>query len=149
MYKRQDLKCLKVGHELNIADYPLTFTKHEGWHDSKIITGNHAIALGAISAGARAYYSYPMTPASSILTYLAETSHESGMLVKQAEDEITAVQMALGSMHMGTRALTGTSGGGFDPVSYTHLDVYKRQELVVFQPITSRPVDPRRAELPH
>lgn len=114
-----DLKCLKVGHELNIADYPLTFTKHEGWHDSKIITGNHAIALGAISAGARAYYSYPMTPASSILTYLAETSHESGMLVKQAEDEITAAQMALGSMHMGTRALTGTSGGGFDLMTET------------------------------
>lgn len=114
-----DLKCLKVGHELNIADYPLTFTKHEGWHESKIITGNHGIALGAISAGVRAYYSYPMTPASSILTYLAETSHESGMLVKQAEDEITAAQMALGSMHMGTRAFTGTSGGGFDLMTET------------------------------
>jgi len=114
-----DLKCLKVGHELNIADYPLTFIKHEGWHESKIITGNHAIALGAISAGARAYYSYPMTPASSILTYLAETSHESGMLVKQAEDEITAAQMALGSMHIGTRAFTGTSGGGFDLMTET------------------------------
>jgi len=114
-----DLKCLKVGHELNIADYPLTYIKHEGWHDSKIITGNHAIALGAISAGARAYYSYPMTPASSILTYLAETSHESGMLVKQAEDEITAAQMTLGSMHMGTRAFTGTSGGGFDLMTET------------------------------
>lgn len=114
-----DLKCLKVGHELNIANYPLAFIKHEGWHESKIITGNHAIALGAISAGARAYYSYPMTPASSILTYLAETSHESGMLVKQAEDEITAAQMALGSMHMGTRAFTGTSGGGFDLMTET------------------------------
>jgi 2-oxoglutarate ferredoxin oxidoreductase subunit alpha len=114
-----DLKCLKVGHELNIADLPINLERHEGWEDSKIITGNHAIALGAISAGARAYYSYPMTPASSILTYLAETSHESGMLVKQAEDEITAVQMALGSLHMGTRALTGTSGGGFDLMTET------------------------------
>jgi 2-oxoglutarate ferredoxin oxidoreductase subunit alpha len=114
-----DLKCLKVGHDLNIADYHLNLQKFEGWQDSKIITGNHAIALGAISAGARAYYSYPMTPASSILTYLAETSHESGMLVKQAEDEITAAQMTLGSMHMGTRAFTGTSGGGFDLMTET------------------------------
>jgi 2-oxoglutarate ferredoxin oxidoreductase subunit alpha len=114
-----DLKCLKVGHNLNIADYHLNLQKFDGWHDSKIITGNHAIALGAISAGARAYYSYPMTPASSILTYLAETSHESGMLVKQAEDEITAAQMTLGSMHMGTRAFTGTSGGGFDLMTET------------------------------
>jgi 2-oxoglutarate ferredoxin oxidoreductase subunit alpha len=114
-----DLKCLKVGHELDIAQYHLNLQKHEGWLDSKIISGNHAIALGAISAGARAYYSYPMTPASSVLTYLAETSHESGMLVKQAEDEITAAQMTLGSMHMGTRAFTGTSGGGFDLMTET------------------------------
>ncbi|MCA9379676.1 2-oxoacid:acceptor oxidoreductase subunit alpha [Candidatus Dojkabacteria bacterium] len=114
-----DLKCLKVGHDLNIADYNLNLQKFDGWQDSKIITGNHAIALGAISAGARAYYSYPMTPASSILSYLAETSHESGMLVKQAEDEITAAQMTVGSMHMGTRAFTGTSGGGFDLMTET------------------------------
>ena len=114
-----DLKCLKVGYVLNIAQYHLNLQKHEGWLDSKIISGNHAIALGAISAGARAYYSYPMTPASSILSYLAETSHESGMLVKQAEDEITAAQMTLGSMHMGTRSFTGTSGGGFDLMTET------------------------------
>jgi len=87
--------------------------------NSKILTGNDAIALGAISAGVRAYYGYPMTPATSIFKYLGNTYKETGILIKQAESEITAVQMALGSMAMGTRALTATSGGGFDLMQET------------------------------
>ena len=83
-------------------------------HKSLVMTGNHAICLGAISAGMRVYYGYPMTPATSIFKYLGDTSEQTGVLVKQAENEITAVQMAMGSMYMGTRALVGTSGGGFD-----------------------------------
>ncbi|MHC1716782.1 MAG: 2-oxoacid:acceptor oxidoreductase subunit alpha [Candidatus Dojkabacteria bacterium] len=79
-----------------------------------LITGNEAVGLGAISAGVRAYYAYPMTPATSIFKFLADTSEETGILLKQAENEITAVQMAMGSMYMGTRALVATSGGGFD-----------------------------------
>lgn len=86
---------------------------------SYVITGNHALSLGAISAGVRAYYAYPMTPATSIFKYLGDTSKKTGMLVKQAENEITAVQMALGSMYMGTRALVATSGGGFDLMTET------------------------------
>ena len=81
---------------------------------SLVMTGNHAICLGAISSGVRAYYGYPMTPATSIFKFLGDTAEETGILVKQAENEITAVQMAMGSMYMGTRALVGTSGGGFD-----------------------------------
>lgn len=88
-------------------------------NDSKILTGNDAIALGAIAGGVRAYYGYPMTPATSIFKYLGETYKETGILIKQAESEITAVQMAMGSMAMGTRALTATSGGGFDLMQET------------------------------
>ncbi len=88
-------------------------------NNSKILTGNDAIALGAISAGVRAYYGYPMTPATTIFKYLGNTYKETGILIKQAESEITAVQMALGSMAMGTRALTATSGGGFDLMQET------------------------------
>jgi 2-oxoglutarate ferredoxin oxidoreductase subunit alpha len=79
-----------------------------------LMTGNEALALGAITAGVRAYFAYPMTPATSIFKFIGETSDETGILVKQAENEITAIQMSLGSMYMGTRALTATSGGGFD-----------------------------------
>jgi 2-oxoglutarate ferredoxin oxidoreductase subunit alpha len=60
-----------------------------------------------------------MTPSTSIFKYMGENAKETGILVKQAENEITAVQMAMGSMYMGTRALVGTSGGGFDLMSET------------------------------
>ena len=79
-----------------------------------VMSGNEALALGLISGGVRAYFAYPMTPATSIFKYIGTTYKETGILVKQAENEITAAQMVLGSMAMGTRAVTATSGGGLD-----------------------------------
>lgn len=79
-----------------------------------IMTGNDALSLGALSAGVKAFYGYPMTPATSIFKFLGDTSDETKIIVKQAENEITAAQMVLGSMYMGTRAFAATSGGGFD-----------------------------------
>ena len=84
-----------------------------------LLNGNEAIALGAINAKLGAYFAYPMSPASTILTYLAKSEKKTGVIIKQAEDEITAVQMALGSMFMGMRAMTATSGGGFDLMTET------------------------------
>lgn len=85
--------------------------------ESLIISGNESLCLGAIAAGVKIYSSYPMTPASSILTTFAKWAKQSGMLVKQAEDEITAAQMCIGANFAGTRALCGTSGGGVDLMS--------------------------------
>jgi 2-oxoglutarate ferredoxin oxidoreductase subunit alpha len=56
----------------------------------------------------------PYDPSTPILELLGDTYMKTGILVKQAESEITAVQMVLGSMYMGARAFTATSGGGFD-----------------------------------
>jgi 2-oxoglutarate/2-oxoacid ferredoxin oxidoreductase subunit alpha len=87
--------------------------------DHIFIDGNSAICLGALQAGCRAHYQYPMSPSTTVLTTFATWADKTGMLVKQAEDEITAIQMALGSMHTGTRAMTATSGGGFDLMTET------------------------------
>jgi len=89
------------------------------WKSQLLITGSQAMGLGAIRAGCRALFGYPMTPASPLLTFLADVQSESKMLVKQAEDEITAVQMMVGAMHAGTRAMTATSGGGYDLMTET------------------------------
>ena len=51
-----------------------------------------------------------MSPSSSILSYLAKVAPQTGMLVKQVEDEISVINMTLGSMYAGTRALCATSG---------------------------------------
>ena len=75
--------------------------------------GNPMIGFGAIAAGCRFYSAYPMTPASSLLHWLVKYGPKTGVLVKQCEDEIAALNMAIGAGHVGVRAMTGTSGGGF------------------------------------
>jgi len=82
-----------------------------------IMTGNQALALGAVAAGCKFYAAYPMTPASSILHWLAATSTRTGILVKQAEDEIAVLNMAIGAAFAGVRSMVGTSGGGFSLMS--------------------------------
>ncbi len=80
---------------------------------SIIITGNEAIALGAIRGGMKFFAAYPMTPASTILHYLIENERKFNLVVKQTEDEIAAMNYAVGASYAGVRAMTGTSGGGF------------------------------------
>jgi 2-oxoglutarate ferredoxin oxidoreductase subunit alpha len=78
-----------------------------------LMTGNQAIALGAAAAGLKFLAQYPMTPASGVLHYLAAHAQDLGIVVKQAEDEIAAINMAIGASFGGVRAMTATSGGGF------------------------------------
>ncbi len=112
-------KCIEKGYsieftkKIKLPPTPFRITP------KKILNGNEALALGAISCGIRAYYAYPMTPITAIFKYMQKHGLEKGVLLKQAENEITAVLMALGSMHMGTRALVATSGGGFDLMTET------------------------------
>ena len=87
--------------------------------DDLLVTGSDAMGMGMVHAGCRLFAGYPMTPASPLLSYLAAKQNETGMVIKQAEDEITAAQMVSGAMLMGTRAATGTSGGGFDLMTET------------------------------
>jgi 2-oxoglutarate ferredoxin oxidoreductase subunit alpha len=75
--------------------------------------GNEAIALGALAAGCSFYSAYPMTPSTSIMVTLAHYQQQFDIVVEQAEDEIAAINMALGASFAGARAMTGTSGGGF------------------------------------
>lgn len=83
--------------------------------DQKLLTmtGNEAVALGALAGGLQFYAAYPMTPSSSILHFLAEKAKDAKIIVKHAEDEISAVNMALGASFAGARSMVGTSGGGF------------------------------------
>jgi 2-oxoglutarate ferredoxin oxidoreductase subunit alpha len=115
-----DLKCVRAGYKAEGQKVPQYTIKVPGRAPKALLLdGNMGIALGAIEAGVRTYFMYPMSPASSILMYLANFSHATGMLVKQAEDEITAAQMTLGAMFTGSRAFTATSGGGYDLMTET------------------------------
>jgi 2-oxoglutarate ferredoxin oxidoreductase subunit alpha len=89
----------------------------KGWTFSKkrraFTTGNEAIAIGAAAAGLKFYSAYPMTPASSILHWFANHAEKAGVCVKQAEDELSVINMAIGAGLGGVRAMCATSGGGF------------------------------------
>jgi 2-oxoglutarate/2-oxoacid ferredoxin oxidoreductase subunit alpha len=78
-----------------------------------LMTGNAAIALGAAAAGCKFLAQYPMTPASSIMHWMAAHAQTLGVVVKQAEDELAAIHMAIGASFGGVRSMTATSGGGF------------------------------------
>lgn len=78
-----------------------------------LLTGNDALALGAIRAGLGFFAAYPMTPINSLITYFAAKAKESGLVYYQPEDEIAGINAVIGASLTGSRSLVATSGGGF------------------------------------
>ncbi len=85
----------------------------KGGSPKLFLSGNQAISLGAAAAGVKFLAQYPMTPASSIMHWMAAHARALHIVVKQAEDELAAINMAIGASHAGVRSMTATSGGGF------------------------------------
>ncbi|MBN1929792.1 MAG: 2-oxoacid:acceptor oxidoreductase subunit alpha [Chlorobiaceae bacterium] len=79
-----------------------------------LMDGTSALGIGAVAAGCNFICSYPMSPGTGVLTFLAKRSADFGIVVDQAEDEIAAINAGLGASYAGARALVTTSGGGFD-----------------------------------
>ena len=111
-----NMKAAKAGYDYiqdNFADdFRFKLEKQER-KNTIFLSGNEAITVGAIKAGCKFYSAYPMTPASSILSNMAAQERNFNIVVKHTEDEIAAVNMAIGAAYAGVRAATGTSGGGF------------------------------------
>ena len=79
----------------------------------KILTsGNEALAEGAVRAGCRCYFGYPITPQSEIPAYMSKRLEEMGGVFLQAESEIAAINMVYGAAAAGMRAMTSSSGPG-------------------------------------
>jgi 2-oxoglutarate ferredoxin oxidoreductase subunit alpha len=78
-----------------------------------MLNGNEAIALGSFSAGLKFSSFYPMTPSTSISLNLAGHARQMGLIMEQAEDEIAAINMAIGASFAGVPSMVATSGGGF------------------------------------
>ncbi len=83
------------------------------------LSGNDAIAMGALAAGCRLYASYPITPASDVLEWMAEHLPRVGGAVLQTEDEIAALGIVIGAGYAGVRAMTATSGPGLSLMTET------------------------------
>ena len=78
-----------------------------------VVNGTQAFSLGALAGGSRFVSGYPMTPGSPVLHWMSAHAAQYGVATKHTEDEIAAINMAIGAAHMGARALVPTSGGGF------------------------------------
>lgn len=78
-----------------------------------VLSGNEAIAMGAIKAGLKFMAAYPMTPVTSVMLMVAKYGEKYGIVMKHTEDEIAAINMTIGAAHAGVRAMTATAGGGF------------------------------------
>jgi 2-oxoglutarate ferredoxin oxidoreductase subunit alpha len=77
------------------------------------LDGNQALALGALLGGCQYMAGYPMTPATSIMHHFSTAARNIPVHFEQAEDEISAINMALGASYAGVRSMVATSGGGF------------------------------------
>jgi 2-oxoglutarate/2-oxoacid ferredoxin oxidoreductase subunit alpha len=95
------------------AGIKINISPDTGVKDQIIPSGGDAIGLGAMAGGCNFVSSYPMTPSTSVLSFLAKHGRDSGIIVEQAEDEIAAINMAIGAWYSGARAMVTTSGGGF------------------------------------
>ena len=110
----QNVGVLKAGHAHTAQRFaPLSLPWKFSRKRRPVVTGNHMMALGAVAGGCKFYSAYPMSPASFILHWLAAHSEQVGVLVKQAEDELAVMNLAIGAGHAGVRAMCATSGGGF------------------------------------
>lgn len=110
-----NINTAKAGYDYILQNKISAIHKLKPLSDKRCIaiTGNEAIALGAVKAGMKFYSAYPMTPASSILHYLITVERDFELVVKQTEDEIAALNYAIGASYAGARSMVGTSGGGF------------------------------------
>ena len=78
-----------------------------------VLTGGEAIGTGAIAGGLQFYSAYPMSPSSNAFHFVAAQQDKYPLVVRHAEDEIAAVNLAVGASYSGVRSMTGTAGGGF------------------------------------
>jgi 2-oxoglutarate ferredoxin oxidoreductase subunit alpha len=105
---QKNIDTARAGYSAGSALYSLDPRK-AGYF---LLSANDAITLAAAYSGCRFISAYPMSPSTGIITRFA-ADDELGVFSEQAEDEISAINMAIGASYAGARAMTATSGGGF------------------------------------
>src|SRR6267142_3947758 len=110
----ENVEIARAGYEYAAANFksfswslPVTNNRYA------VLSGNTALAMGGAAAGVKFYCAYPMSPSTGVLHWMAAHARSAGILVRQVEDEIGVINMAIGAAHAGVRAMCATSGGGF------------------------------------
>src|SRR5215471_9477192 len=111
---RENVGVAKAGYDYATANFK-PFSEPLPMTDARyaVLSGNIALAMGGVAAGVKFYCAYPMSPSTGVLHWMAAHARKAGIMVRQVEDEIGVVNMAIGAAHAGARAMCATSGGGF------------------------------------
>jgi 2-oxoglutarate ferredoxin oxidoreductase subunit alpha len=115
---QKEIEAAEAGHKVGTAlvdsaQMAINIGKNAPIKDELILSGVEAVALGAIAGGCNFISAYPMSPSTAVLVFLARHAEDFGIIAEQAEDEIAAINMAIGAWYAGARAMVTTSGGGF------------------------------------
>src|SRR5580700_4763326 len=110
----ENVDIARAGYDYAAAHFaafpiPLPMTKNR----YAVLSGNIAMAMGGAAAGVKFYCAYPMSPSTGVLHWMAAHARKANIMVRQVEDEIGVVNMAIGAAHAGVRSMCATSGGGF------------------------------------
>jgi 2-oxoglutarate ferredoxin oxidoreductase subunit alpha len=110
----ENVEIARAGYEYAAANFkpfawPLPITGNR----YAVLSGNIAMAMGGAAAGVKFYCAYPMSPSTGVLHWMAAHARKANIMVRQVEDEIGVVNMAIGAAHAGVRSMCATSGGGF------------------------------------
>jgi 2-oxoglutarate ferredoxin oxidoreductase subunit alpha len=114
----KNIEAVKAGHELandlaRTGKIQVRIGRDKRVKDEILLSGAEAVGLGAIAGGCNFIAAYPMSPSTGVLAFFAQHAREFGVIAEQAEDEIAAMNMAIGAWYAGARAMVTTSGGGF------------------------------------
>ncbi|NJE04731.1 2-oxoacid:acceptor oxidoreductase subunit alpha [Thermococcus sp. M36] len=115
---QKNLEAAKKGYELGVklceeGTIAVEVQKDESVKDEVLLTGTEVAGIGALAGGMNFLSFYPMSPSTGVSTFAAQHAEEFEIIVEQVEDEISAINMALGAWYAGARAMVSTSGGGF------------------------------------
>jgi 2-oxoglutarate/2-oxoacid ferredoxin oxidoreductase subunit alpha len=111
---KENVSIARAGYDYATANFkpfanPLPMTENR----YAVPSGNIALAMGGAAAGVKFYCAYPMSPSTGVLHWFAANGRKAGIMVRQVEDEIGVINMAIGAAHAGVRSMCATSGGGF------------------------------------
>src|SRR5262249_11545120 len=110
----ENLRIARAGYDYATANFK-PFPDPLPMADARyaVLSGNIALAMGGVAAGVKFYCAYPMSPSTGVLHWMAAHARKAGIMVRQVEDEIGVINMAIGAAHAGVRSMCATSGGGF------------------------------------
>ena len=113
--EKENLEALQKGFEANNENgkYNISRMFAQMKKDEGFMNGTDSVGFGLLTGGINFVSSYPMSPSTGVLNFMANISKNHPIVVEQAEDEIAAFNMIQGAWYTGTRGLTTTSGGGF------------------------------------